>query len=77
MGWADLLKRTFDIDALHCVYYGGHLMVASAVHDPSAVQASIAAVHSSAPRLVRLGLSCPFLPVLAAAGCDVETTSLP
>jgi hypothetical protein len=53
MGWADLLKRTFDIDALRCGYCGGHLMVVSAVHDPTAVQAIIAAVHAADTRAER------------------------
>ncbi|MFT7583267.1 MAG: hypothetical protein ACI9MR_004954, partial [Myxococcota bacterium] len=35
MGWADLQKRTFDIDALRCGYCGVQLMVVSAVRDPS------------------------------------------
>jgi hypothetical protein len=52
-GWADLLKRTLDIDALRCVYCGGHLMVVSAVHDPTAVQAIIAAVQAADTRAER------------------------
>jgi hypothetical protein len=45
MGWADLLKRTFDVDSLRCQYCPGRLRFVSAVHAPTAVQAIIAAVH--------------------------------
>ncbi len=45
MGWADLLKRTWNIDSLRCPFCQGRLRVVSAVLDPTAIQAIIAAVH--------------------------------
>lgn len=45
MSWADLLTRTWNIDALRCSYCQGRLRVISAVHDPTALQAIIAAVQ--------------------------------
>ncbi len=45
MTWADLLKRTFQIDALRCHRCSGRLRVITAVLDPTAIQAILAAVH--------------------------------
>jgi hypothetical protein len=40
-------------EPLYCGYCGGHLMVVSTVHDPTAVQAIIAAVHAADTRAER------------------------
>ncbi len=45
MGWADLLARTWGLDALQCPYCTGRLYFVSCVFDPTAVQAIIASVH--------------------------------
>ena len=46
MGWADLLMRVWAIDALECPYCGGRMRVIAAIHDPDAITAILAAVHS-------------------------------
>ena len=53
MSWADLLKRTFNIHALRCAYCSGLLRVISAIYDPSAIQAIIAAVHLADARAAK------------------------
>ncbi|MFT7579450.1 MAG: hypothetical protein ACI9MR_001114 [Myxococcota bacterium] len=45
MGWPDLFKRTFEVDSLRCQYCASRLRFVSAIHDPTAIQAIIAAVH--------------------------------
>ena len=46
MSWADLLMRVWAIDALRCPYCGGRMRVIAAIHDPDAITAILAAVHS-------------------------------
>jgi len=45
MLWAELLKRTFNINALRCPRCAGLLWVVSIIRAPSAIQAIVAAVH--------------------------------
>jgi hypothetical protein len=45
MSWADLLKRVWNIDGLLCPFCGGRMHLVSAIHDPGANTAIIAAVH--------------------------------
>ena len=45
MLWAELLKRTFNINALRCPRCDGLLWVVSIIRAPSAIQAIVAAVH--------------------------------
>ncbi len=48
MGWADLLKRTWNIDAMRCPYCSHGLMyVIAVVLEPDAITAIIAAVHAA------------------------------
>jgi hypothetical protein len=47
MAWADLLKRVFYADVLKCPRCGGLLRIISAIHDPRAMDAIIAAVIKS------------------------------
>jgi hypothetical protein len=46
MSWADLLMRVWAIDALKCPYCGGRMRLIAAIHDPDAITAILAAVHS-------------------------------
>lgn len=46
MNWADLLMRVWAIDALSCPHCGGRMRVIAAIHDPDAITAILAAVHS-------------------------------
>jgi hypothetical protein len=46
MSWADLLMRVWAIDALKCPFCGGRMRVIAAIHDPDAITAILAAVHS-------------------------------
>jgi hypothetical protein len=46
MSWADLLMRVWAIDALKCPHCGGRMRVIAAIHDPDAITAILAAVHS-------------------------------
>ena len=46
MNWADLLMRVWAIDALRCPHCGGRMRVIAAIHDPDAITAILAAVHS-------------------------------
>lgn len=46
MSWADLLMRVWAIDALECPHCGGRMRVIAAIHDPDAITAILAAVHS-------------------------------
>ncbi len=45
MTWSDLLKRTFEIDALRCPRCSGPLRLITAVLEPTAIQAILAAIH--------------------------------
>jgi hypothetical protein len=45
MLWAELLKRTFNINALRCPRCAGLLWLVSVIRSPSAIQAIVAAVH--------------------------------
>lgn len=46
MSWGDLLMRVWTIDALKCPHCGGRMRVIAAIHDPDAITAILAAVHS-------------------------------
>jgi hypothetical protein len=46
MSWADLLMRVWAIDALECPFCGGRMRPVAAIHDPDAITAILAAVHS-------------------------------
>ncbi len=46
MTWADLLMRVWAIDALKCPHCGGRMRVVAAIHEPDAITAILAAVHS-------------------------------
>jgi hypothetical protein len=46
MSWADLLMRVWAIDALKCPFCGGCMRVIAAIHDPDAITAILAALHS-------------------------------
>jgi hypothetical protein len=46
MSWGDLLMRVWAIDALKCPFCGGRMRVIAAIHDPDAITAILAAVHS-------------------------------
>ena len=46
MNWADLLMRVWAVDALKCPFCGGRMRVIAAIHDPDAITAILAAVHS-------------------------------
>jgi hypothetical protein len=46
MSWADLLMRVWAVDALKCPHCGGRMRVIAAIHDPDAITAILAAVHS-------------------------------
>lgn len=46
MCWADLLMRVWAIDALKCPHCGGRMRPIAAIHDPDAITAILAAVHS-------------------------------
>jgi hypothetical protein len=46
MNWADLLMRVWGIDALKCPHCGGRMRVIAAIHNPDAITAILAAVHS-------------------------------
>ena len=37
MGWAQLLKRVFDIDMEHCPNCGGTLTILAAILDPTVI----------------------------------------
>lgn len=50
MGWADLLRRVWNIDALRCDDCGGRLRPIAVVHDPDAITAILAALHASPHR---------------------------
>ena len=52
MLWADLLQRTSNIDALRCSRCQGRLRVVAAIHDPTAIQAILAAIHLAQPTAV-------------------------
>ena len=54
MLWADLLARTWNINALRCPYCGGRMRVICAVHDPDAIAAIIAAVHLADARALEV-----------------------
>ena len=43
---AELLMRVWAIDALKCPHGGGRMQVIAAIHDPDAITAILAAVHS-------------------------------
>ncbi len=38
MGWADLLRRVFEIDVLHCTRCGRRLRFVAAIYDPEVVR---------------------------------------
>ena len=38
-GWADLMRRSFGLDVLHCPHCGGRLKLLAAVFSPSAIRA--------------------------------------
>ena len=44
-GWADLIARTWGLDSLRCPYCRGRLRFIAAIHQPSAIEAILAAVH--------------------------------
>ena len=46
MNWADLLMRVWAVDALKCPFCAGRMRVIAAIHDPDAITAILAAVHS-------------------------------
>lgn len=50
MSWADLLKRVWNIDGLRCPFCGGRLHIVTAIHNPDAITAIIAAVHLASAR---------------------------
>ena len=45
MGWADLLARTWGLDSLRCPYCQGRLRFIAAIHQPSAIEAILAAIN--------------------------------
>jgi hypothetical protein len=45
--WADLLRRVFLVDVLVCPHCGGRRRLLAAIHDPSAIQAVLAALELS------------------------------
>jgi hypothetical protein len=47
MGWADLLRRVWNIDGLRCPWCGGRMYVVAAIRDPDAITAIIASVHAA------------------------------
>jgi len=46
MSWADLSMRVWTIDALKGPHCGGRMRPIAAIHDPDAITAILAAVHS-------------------------------
>jgi len=50
MGWADLLRRVWNIDSLRCPWCGGRMYVVAAIRDPDAIAAIIASVHAARQR---------------------------
>ena len=66
MRWADLLRRVFEIDVLHCARCGGRLRFVAAIDDPEVVRRILS--HLGLPTSIE-----PPLPARSPPGLTQES----